>query len=303
MATKAQCLHLTAAMLCISLVLPSFADLQRFEHPAKADGRLSFLVVGDWGRRGFYNQSEVALQMGRIGEKLDIDFVISTGDNFYDDGLEGVNDPAFEESFSKIYTAKSLQKQWYSVLGNHDYRGNVEAQLSPVLQKIDSRWLCQRSFILNTEIAEFFFVDTTPFVNDYYKETYHKYDWRGVSPRRTYITNLLKDLESALRKSTAKRKIAANNVELYINGHDHCLERISTPDSPIQFLTSGAGSKAWRGDVNVKRLNSDDVKFFYDGQGFMSVQLTKAEAVVVFYDVFGKELHKWEVFKQLYSAM
>ena len=52
--------------------------------------------------------------MGRIGEKLDIDFVISTGDNFYDDGLEGVNDPAFEESFSKIYTAKSLQKQWYS---------------------------------------------------------------------------------------------------------------------------------------------------------------------------------------------
>ena len=63
MATKAQCLHLTAAMLCISLVLPSFADLQRFEHLAKADGRLSFLVVGDWGRRGFYNQSEVALQV------------------------------------------------------------------------------------------------------------------------------------------------------------------------------------------------------------------------------------------------
>lgn len=52
--------------------------------------------------------------MGRIGEKLDIDFVISTGDNFYDDGLEGVNDPAFEESFSKIYTAMSLQKQWFS---------------------------------------------------------------------------------------------------------------------------------------------------------------------------------------------
>lgn len=73
--------------------------------------------------------------------------------------------------------------------------------------------------------------------------------------------------------------------------------------SPIQFLTSGAGSKAWRGDVNVKRLNSDDVKFFYDGQGFMSVQLTQTEAVVVFYDVFGKELHKWEVSKQLYTAM
>lgn len=54
------------------------------------------------------------LQMGRIGEKLDIDFVISTGDNFYDNGLKGVNDPAFKESFTDIYIAKSLQKQWYS---------------------------------------------------------------------------------------------------------------------------------------------------------------------------------------------
>ena len=52
--------------------------------------------------------------MGRIGEKLDIDFVISTGDNFYDNGLKGVYDPAFRESFTKIYTAKSLQKRWYS---------------------------------------------------------------------------------------------------------------------------------------------------------------------------------------------
>lgn len=54
------------------------------------------------------------MQMGRIGEKLNIDFVISTGDNFYDNGLRGINDPAFEESFTNIYTARSLQKQWYS---------------------------------------------------------------------------------------------------------------------------------------------------------------------------------------------
>lgn len=52
--------------------------------------------------------------MGIIGEKLEVDFVISTGDNFYDRGLKGTDDPAFEESFSKIYTAPSLQKEWYS---------------------------------------------------------------------------------------------------------------------------------------------------------------------------------------------
>ena len=41
--------------------------------------------------------------MGRIGEKLDIDFVVSTGDNFYDNGLTGENDTAFEDSFTNVY--------------------------------------------------------------------------------------------------------------------------------------------------------------------------------------------------------
>ncbi|GMP26071.1 hypothetical protein CsSME_00002666 [Camellia sinensis var. sinensis] len=72
--------------LCFSV---SIAELERFEHPAKADGSLSVLVVGDWERKGNYNQSHVALQMGKTGEKSDIDFIISTGDNFYEDGLTG----------------------------------------------------------------------------------------------------------------------------------------------------------------------------------------------------------------------
>lgn len=53
-------------------------------------------------------------QMGYVGKKLGIDFVISTGDNFYDYGLKGVNDRAFRRSFTNVYTAKSLQKPWYT---------------------------------------------------------------------------------------------------------------------------------------------------------------------------------------------
>jgi tartrate-resistant acid phosphatase type 5 len=51
--------------------------------------------------------------MGKVGEELDIDFVVSTGDNFYENGLTGVNDQQFEESFTNIYTAESLKKPWY----------------------------------------------------------------------------------------------------------------------------------------------------------------------------------------------
>jgi len=310
-------------------VLVSTGELQRFQHPAgKPDGSVRTLVVGDWGRRGAYNQSQVALQMGKIGEKLDIDFVISTGDNFYDDGLTGVDDPAFDDSFSNIYTHPSLQKQWYSVLGNHDYRGDVEAQLSPILREKDSKWLCLRSFVVDTEVAEFFFVDTTPFAEKYFHEDDHTYDWSGILPRKDYLSNLLEDVELALRESNAKWKIVvghhtiksaghhgntqelnslllpileANNVDLYINGHDHCLEQISSSDSPLQFLTSGGGSKAWRGDV--RWWNPEEMKFFYDGQGFMSLQATQCDVHVQFYDAHGNLLHQWSRSKELFSSI
>lgn len=113
-----------------------------------------------------------------------------------------------------------------------------------------------------------------------------------------------------------------------MNGHDHCLEHIGDAErytlsdvwqwklervyenvtnvrqffySPIQFLTSGAGSKAWRGDI--KEQNKDGLKFFYDGQGFMSVQLTQNEAEIAFYDVSGNVLHRWTTTKLLYSSI
>ncbi|GMJ13353.1 hypothetical protein like AT1G25230 [Hibiscus trionum] len=307
------------------------AELPRFEHAAKPDGSLGFLVVGDWGRKGLYNQSHVALQMGIIGEKLDVDFVISTGDNFYDDGLTGVTDPAFHQSFSDIYIAPSLQKQWYTVLGNHDYRGNVEAQLSPTLTNMDSRWLCLRSFILNAgpEMAEIFFVDTTPFVTKYFTNPEeHVYDWKGILPRKNYIQNLLLEVEWGLRESAAKWKIVvghhtiksagnhgntdelnmlllpileAYDVDFYINGHDHCLEHISSTESRIQFLTSGGGSKAWKN--NIKPWNPREMKFYYDGQGFMSVEITQTDVGVKFYDVFGNELHKWTTSKLFSTSM
>ncbi|KAF5795355.1 putative Acid phosphatase [Helianthus annuus] len=299
------------------------AELQRFEHlPTKADGSLDILVIGDWGRRGLYNQSYVAFQMGKVGEKIDADFIVSTGDNFYEDGLVNDQDSLFDESFTQVYTVTSLQKQWYSVLGNHDYRGNVSAQLSPTLTHKDSKWLCLRSFIVNSGIVEFFFVDTTPFQDKYFTEEEHTYDWSGILPREEYLSNVLKEVDMALEESNATWKIVighhtifsagshgntqelvdqllpileAKDVDLYINGHDHCLQHISSQNSQLQFLTSGGGSKAWRGEVN--QWDPKEMKFYYDGQGFMTLRVTDNEISVAFYNVFGEIIHSWRTSK------
>ena len=70
--------------------------------------------------------------------------------------------------------------------------------------------------------------------------------------------------------------------------------------SPIQYLTSGGGSKAWRG---VYTPNTDKVQFFYDGQGFMSMELTEIDARVVFYDAFGRNLHEFSMTKDVHPAL
>lgn len=46
--------------LCVLLCGAEFPYLKQ---SVKADGSLSFLVVGDWGRKGLYNQSDVAFQV------------------------------------------------------------------------------------------------------------------------------------------------------------------------------------------------------------------------------------------------
>uniref|UniRef100_A0A0D6QTH8 Purple acid phosphatase n=1 Tax=Araucaria cunninghamii TaxID=56994 RepID=A0A0D6QTH8_ARACU len=312
------------------------------DHIVLRDGdgeSLNFLVVGDWGRKGEYNQSRVAYQMGRIGEELGVEFVISTGDNFYEDGLTGANDPSFEESFSDIYTAKSLQKPWYAVLGNHDYRGDALAQLSPVLTSKDNRWHCRRSFTLTKQFripsspetmladssVQLLFVDTTPFVENYWKiPNEHKYDWRGVAPRSAYIRRQLQqELEMGLRTSNATWKIVIGHhtirsvgvhgdtvelihmllpilekydVDLYVNGHDHCLEHIRSVTSKLQFLTSGGGSKAWRGIGESADMNG--LEMFYNGQGFMSIQIGPTNLHATFYDIDGNVIHNLDLDKK-----
>ncbi|KAG8100654.1 hypothetical protein GUJ93_ZPchr0013g36463 [Zizania palustris] len=75
-----------------------------------------------------------------------------------------------------------------------------------------------------------------------------------------------------------------------VDGHDHVLEHISSRDNPIQYFTSGGGSKAWRG---VFQPIDGKLLFFYDGQGFMSLQLNQDQADFIFYDVSGNILYQW----------
>ena len=54
---------------------------------ATGSDTLRFMVLGDWGRKGKHRQTEVADCMQWTWDHRGADFIVTTGDNFYNWGV------------------------------------------------------------------------------------------------------------------------------------------------------------------------------------------------------------------------
>lgn len=225
------------------------------------------MVIGDWGRPNHPGQRALAQRMGQIAKTSPVDFVISTGDNFYDAGVTGIDDPLWEVSFENVYDADSLQVPWHVVLGNHDYDGNVQAQLDYSARS--NRWhLPARYYHFHQPVGDeevlFVFTDTSPFISNYFLV-----DPKPAVMRQDSIRQL-GWLEDVLATSDARWKIVvghhpvyssspyhgnspelietfeplfeAYGVDTYLAGHEHDLQ-LHCPEGRTHYLVSGAGSE------------------------------------------------------------
>jgi len=212
---------------------------------------LRFLALGDWGA-GTELQKDVAASMNAYAMTNPIDMIISTGDNIYGKGVKSVDDPQWKTKFEDVYIGEHLQKPWYAIFGNHDYLGNLPAQIE--YSKVNPQWNFP-DFYYNFEqkagdaSIEFFMLDTNLLVegNDF---------------------NMLVWLEESLEASTAYWKIVVGhhmirsygvygdqrfminkvkpildyyNVDMYLSGHDHDLQLIKHPEDRYYQAISGAG--------------------------------------------------------------
>lgn len=277
--------------------------------PAQAAAEtLNFVLIGDWGRHGRDHQTDVAVQMGETAAAINSRFVVSLGDNFYEDGVTGLDDPYWRTSFEDIYTADSLQTPWKIILGNHDYRGNVQAQLD--YSNISRRWQLPARYYSGTETlpdggkAEFFYLDTSPFISEYIGTTT---DIAGQDTARQMAW-----LDNALGTSTARWKIVIghhpiytaltgkdhdqpdmiahidpilrnHNVPIYINGHDHSLQ--ATTIGGITYVTNGAGSETY--DTGAAGRGG----FVSGNHGFMTCRLSSEKLDFALIDMSGKTLY------------
>ena len=295
------------ALLTRSATLTAGAALPALPAQAAAPA-LPFVLIGDWGRHGRDNQTNVAEQMGMTASHMNSRFVISLGDNFYENGVTGLDDPYWQTSFEDIYTAPSLQTPWKVILGNHDYRGNVQAQLDYSNQskrwQLPARYYGVTETLPDGEKADFFYIDTSPFIS-YYAGT--KTDISGQDTNKQMAW-----LNSALAGSTARWKIVighhpiytalsgqdhdqpdmiahidpilrAHNVPIYINGHDHTLQ--STTVNGITYVTNGAGSATYQPPAAMR------AGFVSAAHGFMTCRLSSEKLDFALVDMSGTTLY------------
>ena len=275
-------------------------------------GGLNFIVFGDWGRNGEPDQAEVAAQMAKAAEGIGAQFIISVGDNFYEDGVASVDDPQWQTSFEKVYAAPSLQVPWQVILGNHDYHGNCDAQLA--YGKARPRWNMPARYYLQSgkidaaATVDLFYIDTTPMVKKYYSAS------GGEKTRAQVITqDVPKQMawfKAALAASTAQWKIVVGHhpiysggehgdtaelienilpllhehkVQAYFNGHDHDLQHLQA--GAVNLFDSGAGSQVRETSI------TSHTKFAKSCSGFTAVNLQADKMIVRMIDSKGTLLY------------
>lgn len=278
---------------------------------------VNFLVVGDWGRNGSYYQKDVADQMAKVAGAVGNDWTISVGDNFYPNGVQSTQDAAWNLSYEHIYDNHHLYGDWYVILGNHDYRGSIQAQID--YSNISRRWQMPSTYWSETfeiedsktDLLKLIFIDTNPFIDRYYEESgYMKknLDEQDTVAQMKWLEEELsaaqkdpnvkwvfvvghhplysggKRINSPDTESIRRRFESMFNryeVDAYIVGHEHDLQVIQPKGNyTVQFL-SGAGS-----EVRPTGQHSGTLAA-YDVPGFMHFSVNANQLLVNIIDAEG----------------
>ena len=280
---------------------------------AEGSESLQFIVLGDWGRHGEEGQLRVARQMNALASEVSIDFIVSTGDNFYERGVESVDDASWKSSFEQVYSLPALESlPWYISLGNHDYLGNIRAQIA--YSRKHPLWVLPATYheqnfqLKSRNFLKLFVIDTTALLDQYRDrpETYRyvdeaeparqlnwlyrrlgksEVDWNiviGHHPLRSAghhgnSVKLEKQLGSIFRQA---------KVHAYFAGHDHHLEHIKT-ESFTQYFISGGGSR-----IRPVSRSEKASLFVASSLGFSHVVLTATCMRVRFINERGEEVYR-----------
>jgi acid phosphatase len=218
-----------------------------------ADGgpSVSFYAIGDTGYGGELLRANAA-SMERAAESRPV--VLLLGDNFYPSGVESTEDRRWREIFEDAFAGAKLQVPFHAVLGNHDHRGSIEAEIDYTKRssrwKMPFRWYSFTVPLRDGSAAQFFALDTQP-IHHGDPEAKEEEAWLdaelSLSTARWKIVFGHHPLlshgshgDTAELRARIEPILDRRRVDLVISGHDHDLQVIPSKAGWVQVV-SGAG--------------------------------------------------------------
>lgn len=277
-----------------------------------------FVVLGDTGE-GNEDQYSVAQAIVEVCAIRGCDFAVLTGDNFYDSGVDGVDDPQWQTKFEMPY--EDFTFPVYAVLGNHDYGGNGigvdfdgdKPDYQVQYTKQSQLWKMPATYYtFDMGPATFFALDTNQVMTDPFNgnpdaqknwlingAAASAQTWKIAFGHHPYLSNgehgnagNYEDLEGIPFPFVAGDNVkefveeaVCGKVDFYICGHDHTIQWLQ-PTCGTEFIVSGAGSKA-------NTLPGNNPFFFQieEMEGFLWVELAGNAFSGALYDKNANELY------------
>lgn len=248
--------------------------------------RVRFVAVGDFGT-GAQIQYQVAKAMAAKCKQSGCDFAVTLGDNIYNNGVDSVSDSQFQTKFEQPFAP--LNFRFYMVLGNHDYRGNVAAQVA--YSKKSRKWYMPATYYHFTAgPVAFFALDTNQpdakqqqFMQSALKQS--KSPWKIAFGHHPRTTNSF----YRMTQSPDLRKLVdgfCGQAALYLSGHEHDKQHLKAVcGTEYVILGTGAGQRPFGRGTNTRYASNTF------GFGWFDVTPTQLHFEIL--DVSGKVEHSY----------
>jgi len=228
--------------LSLTLLLFTFSVVLAFAFGPALDKReeSGILFFGDWGK-GNQAQRDVAKGMKSFCDHNLCELGLTVGDNFYPDGVRSVDDKQWKTKFEDIY--HPLKLIFRPTLGNHDYGGNIQAQIE-YSKKMKNWWMPDRYYAFQHENIDFFAIDTENFDPEQRKWLEKAIEasqakWKVVYGHHPiYSGGQHGDTKYLIRDLLP---IIQGKISFYLCGHDHDLQVILKDN--MRYVVSGTAAE------------------------------------------------------------
>jgi len=283
--------------------------------PLSSSSTYNFYIIADFGSvKTSGTKVEVAAQMNQLAPIVNPQFIISCGDNFHNAAPLTVKDTSWEWNFVPFFNHGPIAKlKWYVALGNHDYAGNPDAQIT--YHQIDTNWVMPARYftfvktINDSTSLRVVIMDSSPFLKSYTHKfpAISSFDKQNTALQLHWADSVLANSHETWKIVIAHHPIYSSgffpgntkelitqldpilrkyHVDFYFSGHIHTFQH--NQKGGIDYVTTGS---AWQSRTATPWFYT---KYWKKATGFTLCSVTKHHFAFYFINDKGKVIYSYE---------